>query len=70
MIFNDIARNADLKKIIEQAASALKAAGANEVYIFCLAVTGAIHENSDLNMAVSGLPPEKFFKALEMPPPL
>ncbi len=49
---------------IGEAAAALKAAGAREVYVFGSAATGKMRENSDFDMAVSGLPPEVFFRAM------
>ena len=52
------------KQAIAQAAAALKASGAKEVYIFGSAARGTMHEDSDLDFAIAGLPPELFFKAL------
>ena len=54
----------EMKGLIDRAASALKAAGAKEVYVFGSASKGKIHPNSDIDMAVSGLPPEVFFRAM------
>jgi len=54
----------DFRDLIEQAAAALKAAGAREVYVFGSAATGRMREGSDIDMAVSGLPPENFFRAM------
>ena len=45
-------------------AAALKAAGAHEVYVFGSAAKGKLRENSDVDLAVSGLPPEVFFRAM------
>lgn len=56
--------NVTEKQLIEQAAFALKEAGAHEVYLFGSAERGSSHENSDVDMAVSGLPPERFFHAM------
>jgi predicted nucleotidyltransferase len=53
----------ELRKAIEQAAQTLKAYGAKEVYLFGSAATGTLREDSDIDMAVSGLPPEVFFRA-------
>lgn len=53
----------DLKQLIDKVAKTLKNAGAREVYLFGSAATGKIRENSDLDFAVSGLPPESFFEA-------
>jgi len=49
---------------IAAAAAALKAAGAREVYLFGSASTGKLRPDSDVDMAVSGLPPEVFFDAM------
>jgi predicted nucleotidyltransferase len=54
----------ELKSAIERAAAALKAFGAKEVYVFGSAATGTMREDSDIDLAVSGLPPEVFFKAM------
>ena len=53
-----------LEGLIEKAVAELKAAGASEVYLFGSAAKGMLRENSDLDLAVSGLPPERFFRAL------
>ena len=49
---------------IQEAAAALRAAGAREVYVFGSAAKGKLRENSDVDLAVSGLPPEVFFRAM------
>ena len=49
---------------IHEAAQALKANGAREVYLFGSAATEEYREESDIDLAVSGLPPERFFKAM------
>ena len=54
----------EMKELIRKAAIALKEAGAREVYLFGSAATGTMREESDIDMAVSGLPPEVFFKAM------
>ena len=57
----------DMKGLVDKAASALKAVGAKEVYVFGSASQGAdLRENSDVDIAVSGLPPEVFFRAMGM----
>jgi uncharacterized protein len=53
-----------IETLIEEAAAALKAAGAREVYVFGSAAKGKLRENSDVDMAVSGLPPQAFFRAM------
>ena len=42
----------------------LKRSGAKTVYVFGSAARGTMRDDSDLDLAVSGLPPENFFKAL------
>ena len=49
---------------LAEAARALRDAGAREVYLFGSARTGHLREGSDVDLAVSGLPPEVFFKAM------
>lgn len=50
--------------LIAKAAAALKAAGAREVYVFGSAGKGKLRPDSDVDIAVSGLPPEVFFRAM------
>jgi len=54
----------ELAPLIEKAAAALKAARAREVYVFGSASKGKLHPESDVDMAVSGLSPEVFFRAM------
>jgi len=54
----------ELALLIEKAAAALKAAGACEVYVFGSARKGTLRPDSDVDLAVSGLPPEVFFRAM------
>ena len=54
----------EMKGLVDKAAAALKAAGAKEVYVFGSAKKGEMRPNSDVDMAVSGLPPEVFFRAM------
>ena len=49
--------------MLREAAEVLKAYGAKEVYVFGSAASGEMDEYSDVDMAVSGLPPGVFFKA-------
>ncbi len=53
-----------LAGLVKEAAAALKAAGAREIYLFGSAARGILRKNSDVDMAVSGLPPEVFFRAM------
>jgi predicted nucleotidyltransferase len=54
----------EIKGLIKRAAEVLREAGAREVYLFGSAAAGTMREESDIDMAVSGLPPEGFFKAM------
>lgn len=54
-----------LEILIASATAVLKAAGAREVYVFGSAAKGSeMRPNSDVDLAVSGLPPEVFFRAM------
>ncbi|HUT54554.1 MAG TPA: nucleotidyltransferase domain-containing protein [bacterium] len=53
-----------LNKSISLAAEALKKLGAREVYVFGSAASGRLGPDSDIDLAVSGLPPQLFFKAM------
>ena len=54
----------ELTQRIHQAATALLESGAREVYVFGSAATGRATPASDVDLAVSGLPPELFFRAM------
>ncbi len=54
----------NLRNSIDQAVAALKSSGAQAVYIFGSAAKGTMRDDSDVDFAISGLPPENFFKAL------
>jgi predicted nucleotidyltransferase len=47
---------------IKKANNFLKNEGCKTVYLFGSMVTGKIHSNSDIDIGIKGLPPEKFFK--------
>jgi len=49
-------------KDIKKANIFLKNEGCESVFLFGSLVTGNIHENSDIDIGIKGLPPEKFFK--------
>ncbi|MBM4032487.1 MAG: nucleotidyltransferase domain-containing protein [Planctomycetes bacterium] len=49
---------------IERAAARLREAGAREVYVFGSAAKGVPREGGDIDLAVTGLPPERFFEAM------
>jgi predicted nucleotidyltransferase len=50
------------QKDIEFAAKFLKLEGCHSVYLFGSLVTGKIHQHSDIDIGIKGLPPEKFFR--------
>ena len=52
-----------LRSSIEVAADILKTFGATEVYVFGSAAHGSLRADSDVDFAVSGLPPAVFFRA-------
>jgi predicted nucleotidyltransferase len=52
----------EARPLIEHAAAELKAAGAREVYVFGSAAKGILRSDSDLDLAVSGLPPSVFYR--------
>lgn len=54
----------EIRRLVAPAAAALKAAGAREVYLFGSAARGEMRAESDVDLAVTGLPPEAFFQAL------
>lgn len=54
----------ELKDLIAKAAEALRQEGAREVYVFGSAATGRLREGSDVDLAVVGLPPRRFFYAM------
>jgi predicted nucleotidyltransferase len=54
--------NAESDLLIKRAASELKAAGASEIYVFGSAAKGTGTTASDIDIAVSGLPPSVFYR--------
>lgn len=50
--------------LLQQGAELLQKAGAREVYVFGSTVRGTASEESDVDLAVSGLPPASFFRVL------
>jgi predicted nucleotidyltransferase len=52
------------QKDIDKAIKILKNEGCNEIYIFGSLVNGNIHERSDIDFAVNGLPENKYFKVM------
>src|SRR5215510_1888096 len=51
------------QKDIKKANNFLKNEGCRTVFLFGSLVTGNNNENSDIDIGIKGLPPEKFFKA-------
>jgi len=56
--------SASIEIQIQRATAVLKAAGAREVYVFGSAASEKMRSDSDVDIAVSGLPPEIFFRAM------
>ncbi|MEI7837966.1 MAG: nucleotidyltransferase domain-containing protein [Planctomycetota bacterium] len=56
--------NEEIQEAIKRAAGILKELGAREVYVFGSAATGTMREGSDVDMAVSGLAPAVYFRAM------
>ena len=54
----------NLRLPIERSAAILKEFGAEAIYLFGSIVEGTFHDGSDIDMAVSGLAPHKFFAAM------
>ena len=50
------------QKDIDIATSFLKNEGCQSIYLFGSLVTGKIHQNSDIDIGIKGLPPEKFIR--------
>ena len=48
---------------IDKAKFFLKNEGCKSVFLFGSLVTGIIHDKSDIDIGIKGLPPENFFKA-------
>ena len=51
-----------LSKLEHNTKEKIKNEGCENVYLFGSMVTGKIHSNSDIDIGIKGLPPEKFFK--------
>lgn len=55
---------AELERRILAAAQRLRQRGATAVYVFGSVLTGHIRPDSDVDLAVEGLPPSVFFRAM------
>ncbi|MBI2948187.1 MAG: nucleotidyltransferase domain-containing protein [Verrucomicrobia bacterium] len=51
-----------MNPLLKRAAAELRAAGAREVYVFGSTAKGTSHPASDIDLAVSGLPPSVFYR--------
>ena len=68
-VVNSLPKSVEIKPIqlqqaIEEAANILKAAGAESVYLFGSIAEGTFRPDSDIDLAITGLPPAKFFQAM------
>jgi len=50
------------QKDIDVAKNFLKNEGCQSIYLFGSLVTGKTHQNSDIDIGIKGLPPEKFIR--------
>ena len=54
----------DLDTRVQSAVAVLKKYGAREIYLFGSGARGKTGHHSDLDLAVSGIPPRHFFRAM------
>jgi predicted nucleotidyltransferase len=54
----------ELDGLIKQAAATLKTFGATDVFVFGSFAKNNFRDDSDIDLAVSGIPPEKFYEAM------
>lgn len=50
-----------VRRDLERAVAILKEGGCSAIFLFGSAVTGTMHAGSDLDLAVRGCPPQRFF---------
>jgi predicted nucleotidyltransferase len=50
------------QKDIDFSTNFLKNEGCQSIYLFGSLVTGKVHQNSDIDIGIKGLPPEKFIR--------
>jgi predicted nucleotidyltransferase len=50
------------RKDIEKAANLLRKEGCKGIFLFGSMVTGKFHQNSDIDIGITGLPPKKYFR--------
>jgi predicted nucleotidyltransferase len=51
---------------IETATQLLKREGCTAVYLFGSLVTGKVHQHSDIDLGITGLPPQRFFRVYSL----
>jgi predicted nucleotidyltransferase len=54
----------EINELVAKGAALLRSVGAREVYVFGSVASGNAREGSDIDLAVSGLPPAAFFGTL------
>ena len=54
------------QKDIELAVNYLKSEGCSAIYLFGSIVTGKTHDDSDIDIGVKGLPPQKFIRTFSI----
>lgn len=59
---NELKLDARFRDDIERAVSYLKEMGCSEIYIFGSIANGTADDDSDIDIAVRGISPERFFK--------
>ncbi len=59
-----VTQGSSIQRDIEQAARTLLEEGAQEVFVFGSASIGLERPDSDIDLAVRGLPPERFYGAI------
>ena len=54
----------ELDTLIHKAAEVLKSFGATDVFLFGSVAKGTDTKHSDIDLAVTGIPPERFYEAI------
>lgn len=54
----------EIQDLLQRGAALLRDAGAREVYVFGSVAAGKAREGSDVDLAVTGLPPGNFFATM------
>jgi predicted nucleotidyltransferase len=54
----------ELEALVRKAAAAMISAGAREVYLFGSSLSGSGDADSDIDLAIAGLPPALFFRVI------